>query len=566
MTDDYSQHTQPPMQRIPSNFEGRQLPLPVLPNFLGLEKESSPPKAASTKDGNSDSAESVAKATNKATPADEKKDQTSKSNITSPPASATSVSALKTVPHYQQPSYNNDHSESQVLEALTRLRSSSVDPSKASSPISLSAQLSVNTSSPAANSTSVNTRITCFGLIKSASKTASSKDKDTDASEANEENVEKEEETATQDSAAASTSEPENFSKIEISKWGCGQQFDTIDGLQDHLMASLKSRAARRNCIEPFVIKNNYKNSNLKPKGIVQLAVENCLSSQETLATGDINGSFWSTVLENKRLQQLQLQEKDKENEEQSDSSIESPVAQNAGANGILSQQVSVTSDTSGNSANSSLGAKASSFSNISMSDLVQASLKVEADELKKKIKKTELKQDNKIAGKHKITKKEKVFLCSFCGKQFTRKSNLDSHLITHSSEKPHKCRECDKAFARLSDRTRHENTTHRTTKTFQCRGVKKDGLKEWGCGHFYSRADGLRKHFKSYAGKQCLYDYLRDLEGDTDELYATFRGKPSATTGNVFNNPINTSTFDNPEMLDKVESAIKNVRKHCGW
>lgn len=178
-------------------------------------------------------------------------------------------------------------------------------------------------------------------------------------------------------------------------------------------------------------------------------------------------------------------------------------------------------------------------------------------------------------------------FVCPdpLCGKTFSRKSNLDSHLVTHSTSRPHLCVTCGKAFARLSDRTRHEATTHARTRTFQCRGTKKDGT-EWGCGHFYSRADGLRKHFRSNAGRHCLSSFLglgetvaaaeatataSAVPGDGTSTDTTAPLAPLASTATTPTTattatPTSTDTLSHQPAERYVELAVENVRALGGW
>ena len=41
----------------------------------------------------------------------------------------------------------------------------------------------------------------------------------------------------------------------------------------------------------------------------------------------------------------------------------------------------------------------------------------------------------------------KETFLCTFCGKGFTKKANLESHITLHTGEKRYSCTQCDKKF-----------------------------------------------------------------------------------------------------------------------
>ncbi|PWN18120.1 hypothetical protein BCV69DRAFT_242095, partial [Microstroma glucosiphilum] len=89
--------------------------------------------------------------------------------------------------------------------------------------------------------------------------------------------------------------------------------------------------------------------------------------------------------------------------------------------------------------------------------------------------------------------KNDAHFVCPVpgCGSHFTRQFNLRSHLRSHADERPFKCPDCDKAFARAHDAKRHHETLHLSVKKHNC---------EW-CSRQFARLDALHRHLKPESG-----------------------------------------------------------------
>ncbi|KAK6204908.1 uncharacterized protein RJT21DRAFT_111455 [Scheffersomyces amazonensis] len=80
-----------------------------------------------------------------------------------------------------------------------------------------------------------------------------------------------------------------------------------------------------------------------------------------------------------------------------------------------------------------------------------------------------------------------KKYFCKICNQGFTRKHNMVSHELIHSSIKPHVCTVCDLKFRRIHDLKRHEKL-HTGEKPFICSH----------CNRKFARPDALTRHLNS--------------------------------------------------------------------
>ncbi|XP_077114226.1 uncharacterized protein LOC143769489 [Ranitomeya variabilis] len=87
---------------------------------------------------------------------------------------------------------------------------------------------------------------------------------------------------------------------------------------------------------------------------------------------------------------------------------------------------------------------------------------------------------------------REKPYSCSECQKCFYQKSHLVTHQRSHTGEKPYSCSECDKCFNHKSNLVRHQRI-HTGVKPYTCAE----------CGKRFADQSNLGKHERSHKGEK---------------------------------------------------------------
>lgn len=94
-----------------------------------------------------------------------------------------------------------------------------------------------------------------------------------------------------------------------------------------------------------------------------------------------------------------------------------------------------------------------------------------------------------------------KKFFCKTCNQGFTRKHNMISHELIHSTSKAHYCTTCSLKFRRYHDLKRHEKS-HTGEKPFRC----------GKCGRKFARLDALSRHKNSASACSSTLNNLTKL------------------------------------------------------
>jgi hypothetical protein len=85
----------------------------------------------------------------------------------------------------------------------------------------------------------------------------------------------------------------------------------------------------------------------------------------------------------------------------------------------------------------------------------------------------------------------EKPFSCDHCGKNYANRSKLKRHMRSHTGERPYKCIHCNKCFSRSDNLTTHIVRTHQGLRIYSCEL----------CTMSFTTLSHLQRHEKTHSG-----------------------------------------------------------------
>ncbi|XKL64132.1 hypothetical protein PGB90_004218 [Kerria lacca] len=111
----------------------------------------------------------------------------------------------------------------------------------------------------------------------------------------------------------------------------------------------------------------------------------------------------------------------------------------------------------------------------------------------------------------------KKKFKCSYCGKCFSSRGNVEDHARIHTGEKPFSCNICNKSFRQKGHFKYHINTHEDILRCFHCNRTyrNKAKLRTHILAHMFGKRFECNKCHKKYLYRLSLKAHIRDhLEG----------------------------------------------------
>ena len=146
---------------------------------------------------------------------------------------------------------------------------------------------------------------------------------------------------------------------------------------------------------------------------------------------------------------------------------------------------------------------------------------------------------------------------CPHCSADFTKQHDLESHMLTHSQEKPYECPTCQARFKRLLEMSRHSKI-HVIERPHTC-------LK---CDRRFARSDTLARHEASCAGRQSRIGIDEEMiDGKDDkgmdgavhknEPDENFEDNDNGETGRETIHPLQERSPEDAELIKERERII---------
>lgn len=95
------------------------------------------------------------------------------------------------------------------------------------------------------------------------------------------------------------------------------------------------------------------------------------------------------------------------------------------------------------------------------------------------------------------VKNQKKKYPCTFCAKVFGWSTDLKRHILTHTGQRPFKCKLCDATFTRNFLLQKHENKAHQTEIKLKIPNLKPIQLK----------SKDSRKQDKQKIKRKCFYE-----------------------------------------------------------